>query len=131
MYAKKNSIHMKKLLIGCSLVFASALTMQASAQQTQVNNSKAVNVYYNQDPPYIGVAAQDKKLASLEKQFKSYEKAMDKNNTAQAIKIKTSIYQWKSENKAWLDQLQPDQVKNINDWFQRAEMSLRLYDELK
>ena len=122
---------MKKVLIACSLVFASALTMQATAQQAQVNNSKAVNVYYNQDPPFTNNPVQDKKIVALEKQFQSYEKAMDKNNTAQAVKIKASIYQWKTENKAWLDQISADELKIINDWFQRAEMSLRLYDELK
>ncbi|MBL7706960.1 MAG: hypothetical protein JNM21_15540 [Taibaiella sp.] len=122
---------MKKVLISCVILVASALSVQSFAQQAPTGGDKAYNIFYAQDIPYTAVKEQDNKLVALDKQFKAYEAAMNKNDSKKAAAAKTSIETWKSQNLSWVNQLEPHLVTGINNWIESATKSLRLNDPVK
>jgi hypothetical protein len=122
---------MKKVLISCVILVASALSVQSFAQQAQTGGDKAYNIFYAQDIPYTAVKEQDNKLVALDKQFKAYEAAMNKKDSKKAAAAKASIETWKTQNLSWVNQLQPHLVTGINNWIESATKSLRLNDPVK
>jgi len=122
---------MKKVFISCALLAASALSLQSFAQQAKTGSDKAYNIYYAQDVPFTSVKEQDNKLVALDKHFKAYDAAMNKNDSKKATAAKANIEAWKTQNLAWVNQLEPHLVTGINNWIENATKSLRLNDPVK
>jgi len=122
---------MKKLFISCAIIVASALSVQSFAQQTPTSGDKTYNMFYAQDIPYTAVKEQDQKLIALDKQFKAYETAINKNDTKKAAALKQSIATWQTQNIAWVNKLEPHLVEAFNNWISASYKSLRLNDPIK
>lgn len=122
---------MKKVFISCAVILASALGTQALAQQAQTSGSKEYNVHYTQDIPFTSVKEQDKKLVALDKQFKAYETAANKNDKKNADLIKANIVKWKTDNQTWIDGLESHLQTAVNGWYENSFKSLRLYADTK
>lgn len=118
---------MKKVFISCAVLFASTLSMQSFAQDA----NKESGIHYTIDVPSTAVPAQDKKIQALDKQFKAFETAMNTNDKATAVKLKTAIVKWNTDNQSWINGLDRHLKDAVNGWYESAFSTLKLYEEIK
>lgn len=106
-----------------------AISVPTFAQQTVTIQDMEYNIFYGQDAPWIGDKSLDKKLAILDNQYKAYEKAAEKNKTAEMTKLKQSILVWRSQNENWIKDLDQHNIMMIDKWINTSNQNLRINDK--